>query len=373
MRGAVRLHAGTRRCLCALGALVLVACGASRGAAYDRAYAEAERAESAGRLDEAARAYDRAAQAARHSRDRDAARWSAADVLSHAGRLPDAVARLDALAADARSDHQVEAAYRAALLRVEHEEADRGWHDLEQLVRRFPSHGVAHVALRKLVEHADATSPRAGLDELNALGRDLEGTDLTQLVAYLSAVHLEQLGDDAGAYAAYMRIASRWPYPRGPFFDDVLWNASLLDEKAGRGQAAVDDLERLVAVRETTTLVGSYERARYVPAMLRIGKLYADVLHDRERARATYHRLYADFAHSTMRDDALWKEAALWRQDGDATAACSRLSTLVHEFPDSRYVPCATASCPGVERPSKSGAPKECREYIERDGGERRE
>lgn len=354
-------------------ALTLVACGSSRGAAYDRAYAEAERAESAGRLEEAVSAYDQAARAAKRPRDRDAARWSAADVLAHAGRLPDAVARLDALAADAASDHQAEAAYRAALLRVEHEQAERGWRDLEQLVRHFPSHGVAHVALRKLVEHADATSVRAGLDELKALGRDLDGTDLTQLIAYLSAVHLEQLGDDAGAYAAYLRIADRWPYPRGPFFDDVLWNASLLDEKAGRAQAAVDDLERLVAVRETTTLVGSYERARYVPSMLRIGKLYADVLHDRERARATYHRLYTDFAHSTFRDDALWKEATLWRQDGDASTACSRLSTLVHEFPDSRYVPCATASCPGVERPSKSGAPKECREYIERGGAERPE
>jgi tetratricopeptide (TPR) repeat protein len=348
-------------------ALGLAACGGpSRGAAYDRAYAAAQRAESAGRLEEALAAYDRAAEAAKRPRDRDQARWSACDVLSRADRVADAVTRLDAVAADGTSEHQAEAAYRAAALRIEHGEADRGWHDLEQAVRRFPTHGVAHVAVRRLVDHADATSTQAGLEEVRALDRDLGKTELQQLTAYLAARHVEQLGDDAGALAAYKQIADRWPYPHGSFFDDALWYASLLDEKAGRTQAAVDDLERLVAVRETTSLMGSYERARYVPSMLRIGALYAGPLHDHERARATYHRLYADFAHSTMRARALWQEAALWKQDGDATKACDRLATLVHEFPDSRYVPCAAAACPGVQRASSSGAPKECHAYIER-------
>jgi tetratricopeptide (TPR) repeat protein len=353
-------------------ALAMAACGGpSRGAAYDRAYAEAQRAESAGRLDEAMAAYDHAAEAAKRPRDRDQARWSAADVLSRAGRVSDAVARLDTMAADATSEHQAEALYRAALLRIEHGEADRGWRDLEQVPRRFPSHGVAHVAVRRLVEHADADSPRAGLEELHALAHDLDKTELEQLVAYLSARHVEELGDDATALTAYRSIADRWPYPHGSFFDDALWFASLLDEKAGRTQAAVDDLERLVAVRETTGLMGSYERARYVPSMLRIASLYAGPLHDHERARATYHRLYTDYKHSTMRARALWQEASLWRQDGDAGKACDRLGTLVHEFPDSRYVPCATEACPGVQRPSSSGAPRECRAYIER--GERAE
>jgi tetratricopeptide (TPR) repeat protein len=343
------------------------ACAPSRGAAFDRAYAAAERAESAGRLDEATGAYDRAASAATRPRDRDQAHWAAADVLSREGKMGDAVSRLDAMARDGSSEHQAEAAYRAALLRIEHGEADRGWKDLEDVVRRFPAHGVGHVAVRKLVMHADEQGPQAGMTELRALARDLGKTELVGLVTYLTAEHLEAQGDDVAARDAYLRIADRWPYPHGAFFDDALWQASLLDEKLGRAKAAADDLERLVAVRETTTLMGSYERARYVPAMLRLGALYRDALHDHAKAIATFHRLYADYAHSTKRAEALWEEARVWRADGDAKTACDRLSTMVTEFPDSRYVPCATKECPGVSRPERSGAPKECRDYIERE------
>jgi tetratricopeptide (TPR) repeat protein len=349
----------------------LYGCAPSRGSSYDKAYAEAARAESAGRLAEAADDYDRAAIVARRPRDRDQARWSAADALSHTGRLADAVTRLDTMARDATSEHQAEAAYRAALLRIEHGDVDRGWRDMAEVPRRFPSHGVTHVAIRQLVDHADAQGTQAGLAELEVLDHDLGKTEVAPLVAFLSAQHTESLGNDVAARDAYLRIADRWPYPHGAFFDDALWHASLLDEKLGRPRAAADDLERLVAERETTSFVGSYERAQYVPSMLRLGALYHDALHDDVKARATFHRLYTDFAHSTKRDDALWREAALWREDGDTKTACERLSTLVHEFPDSRFVPCVASACPALVRPSKSGAPKDCREYIVRDKEEK--
>jgi outer membrane protein assembly factor BamD (BamD/ComL family) len=107
--------------------------------------------------------------------------------------------------------------------------------------------------------------------------------------------------------------------------------------------------------------------------MLRLGALYRDALHDHAKAIATFHRLYTDYAHSTKRAEALWEEAHVWRADGDAKTACDRLATMVSQFPDSRYVPCATKECPEVKRPERSGAPAECREYIEREekkGGE---
>ncbi len=224
------------------------------------------------------------------------------------------------------------------------------------------------MAVRRLVAHADEQGTQAGLDELGSLDRDLEKTELVELVTYLTAEHLETLGKVQAARDAYARIADRWPYPYGAFFDGALWKASVLDEQLGQPRTAVDDLERMVAARETTSLMGSYERKHYVPAMLRIGTLYRDKLGDHVKARETFHRLYSDFAHSTMRDDALWLEAAVWQQDGDERTACDRLATLVREFPDSRYVPCATAKCGGLSRPKDSGAPKECRAYLERAG-----
>jgi tetratricopeptide (TPR) repeat protein len=350
----------------AIVALGLAACAPARGAAYESAFAEALRAEGAGRFAEAMTKYDVAARVATRSRDRDQARWDAAEMDVRAASYADALTRLDGIAADAASEHQAEAAYHSAQLRIEHGEPESGWRSMEQVPRRFASHGVANVAIRRLVAHADEQGPRAGLAEIQSLDRDLEATDLAQLLSFLEAGHLEQIGDDPGARGAYERIADRWPYPFGGFFDDALWQASLLDEKAGRYEGAIADLERMVKERETTTIMGTYERPKYVPAMLRIGVLYRDRLHDHAKARSAFHRLYTDFANSAARDDALWLEASLWREDGDAVTACRRLSNLVHEFPDSRYVPCATEDCAGLERPAKSAAPRECHPYIRR-------
>jgi hypothetical protein len=73
------------------------------------------------------------------------------------------------------------------------------------------------------------------------------------------------------------------------------------------------------------------------------------------------------FTTSTLRDDALWREAELWRKDGDSEKMCDRLSTLADDFPDSRYVPCVVEKCPKVKRSSKSKAPKTCHPYLVRE------
>ncbi len=361
------MRSRTRSCfLAATAAVALSACAPEHGAEFHAALAAAAREEGAGRFASAAKAYDRAANEGLLPADRDQARWAAAETTARAGNIAAAARRYAEIAGDDSDEHQAESTYRLALLRLDHGDAERGWSDLKEVARRFPTHGVAHVALRRIVGHADENGPQAGLDALRALEGDLRGTELEPLLAYLEAEHTERLGDTAGARAAYVAIADRWPYPFGAFFDDALWRASLLDEKLGQYADAVADLQRMLYQRETTIMVGSYERARYVPAILRIGALYRDRLHDRARARDAFHHLYADFAHSTSRDRGLWLEAALWREDGASDRACDTLRTLVSQFPDSRYVPCAVAQCAGLERPVPSKAPKECHPYITR-------
>ena len=184
----------------------------SHGAAYTAAVESAARNEGAGRFAAAAADYDRAAAASEgydkavsaltRERDQDEARWDAAQATARAGDIAGAATRFEALAGDAGSEHQAEAMLRLALLRIDSGDADRGWQDMEQIPRRFPTHGVAHVAVRKLVQHADEQGPRAGLDELRALERDLDATELVQLLAYLDAVHVEATGDDRGSARA---------------------------------------------------------------------------------------------------------------------------------------------------------------------------
>jgi tetratricopeptide (TPR) repeat protein len=222
------------------------------------------------------------------------------------------------------------------------------------------------VSVVKIARHDDEAGPDAALAHLDALLPRVAGKHVEQTVAYERAKRLAALDKTEAARDAYLAIADKWPYPFGSYFDDSLYYAAKMEEKLGRPEAAIADLERLLHYRETSSFMGSYERPKYIPALLEIADLYETKLHDRARARETLHRLYADFTTSPLRDDALWREAELWREDGDASTACKRLSTLTSDFPDSRYVPCAVSRCPGLERPSKSKAPKECRPYIER-------
>src|SRR5206468_2384643 len=143
-----------------------------------------------------------------------------------------------------------------------------------------------------------------------------------QTIVYERAKRLEALGRTAPARDAYLEIAARWPYPFGSYFDDSLFRAAQMDETLGRNKEAIATLEKLLSFRETSTLMGSYERPKYIPAILEIAKIYEEKLGDRARAREALHRLYTEFKFSPLRDDALWREAELWRKDGDTGAEC---------------------------------------------------
>ena len=348
------------------GATAIGACAPNHGPTFPGAFAAAQRAETAGRYAEAAARYDAAAKEAVKERDRDYARYLAARMLLRAGNNRDAVARLDEVAsASPPTEHSAEAAYQAAAARIENGEAERGWRDMDQVLVRFPSHGIAHSALRRVVVHKDETDKRATLEWLRAQAKGpLGSSEVGELVSFQIADHLVTLEDWGGAHDQYLETAARWPYPYGSLWDDSLYHASEMDEKLARPAHAIADLERMLFERETTSLVGSYHRPRMSPALFRIGVIYARDLHDRVQARAAFHRLYTDFTTSKLRPDALWYEASLWADEGDTKTSCARLETLAGDFPHSRYVPCAVEKCPKLKPSETSKAPKACHPYL---------
>jgi outer membrane protein assembly factor BamD (BamD/ComL family) len=345
----------------------VAACAPNRGAAYEKALDEARRAEHDGRFDVAADRFDQAARTANEKRDGVFARYEAALARARAGDVARAARDLRAIADDKTAgEYAAQASFKAAELAWK-SDPEAGAAELETMALRFPNTGVAKAALSRVLRRDDEGGPDKTLARLDALAPRVAKTELEQDVLYERAKRLADLGRTEAARDAFLDVANRFPYPKGPYFDDSLYHASEMEEALGRYEAAIEHLEHLLSFREKSVTIGSYERPRYVPAVLRIAQLEEERLHDRGRARATLHRLYTDFKTSTMRDDALWREAELWRKDGDAGTACDRLTTLVSDFPDSRYVPCVVDRCPGAKRPSKSKAPKECHAYLTRD------
>jgi len=344
--------------------LTLTACAPTRGAAYDKALAEASAAHHSGRYAEAAAKYEEAAKNAKVPRDALYRRYFAALVWVRAGDVGRGTAELRAIASTKPpNEYSAQAAFQVAQLTRANDDP-AGLAALEIMLLEFPNSGVANVALAHLLQQDDETGPEVGLARLDRLAPRVTGTGVEEKVAYERARHLDTLGRTEQARDAYLDTAARFPYPTGSFNDNSLFRAAEMEEKLGQPQKAIAHLERLLAQREVSGFVGTYERPQYRPALLKIVDLY-EKAGDRANARAALHRVYTELTTSTLRDDALWREAALWRKDGDEAMACARLATLASDFPDSRYVPCAAQQCPSVKRSAKSKAPAMCRGYLQ--------
>jgi len=361
-----QLNAGRRSSAAAAVALgiALAACAPGPSAAYQVAKGAGDRAYSSGRYTEAAGAYADAIRTADRPRDAAEAMYLEASAHQRSGARDSARAAYERLIAGQPQSHFARRAeFDLADLEIEAGNAEKGYERYRQLTTMTPDHGLARRAMERYLRHLESTG-RDPAGWLKTILPQITATALDETARYALAGYLEKSADLQGARDAYLACAERHPYPKGALFDDALWHASRLSEALGSPEQAVAHLRAMLAVRETSTTVGSYERPRFSPAQFRIAVLYRDALRDPVAARREFHRLYVDHPTSILRDDALWEEAKLARDTGHAGDACNLAAALTKDFPTSRYAPCAGALCP-----SATAAPGRCHAYLIRSGG----
>jgi len=342
-----------------------MACATGPSAAYRIAKGAGDRAYSSGRYEEAASAYASAEKAA--ARPRDTAEAIYLEASSHQRRRAWEQARAvyERLIAEQPESHFARrAAFDLADLEIDSGNVEKGYERYRVLATTKANDGLARRALDRYLHHLESTggNPAAWLKSILAA---IEKTELDETARYALAGYLAAASDWQGARDSYLSCAERHPYPKGALFDDALWHASELEEKLGRPEQAVLHLRKMLSVRETSTTVGSYERPRFSPAQFRIAVLYRDALGDHSAARREFHRLYAEHPTSILRDDALWQEAKLARENGNAEDACALTAVLARDFPASRYAPCARALCPTAAPPEGK-----CHAYLVRSSGQ---
>ena len=336
----------------ALALIVAAACGCGTvgGTTFVRAYAAGDRSYSAGRFDEAAKEYAHAADVAERDRDKEEALYASADALFRAGKTEAALAAFDTLGKKRPpGDRTFLSAYRAARIRIDQGKIDQGYAALESIFREDPEGGIAHRALRAVVDHVEETKGKAAaLAYETSLQPTFAGNRLGEEICYDVARRNEDLGNASGALAGYLSCAEQYPYPTGALWDDSLWHASLLHEQLGDPNAAVDDLRRMLEVRESSSFNGSYDRPRMPFAQLRIAELQRDKLGDHAAAHASFRKLLDDFPKSILRPKALFESAKMSHDDGDEPTACSLANDLVDDFSDTRWARKADETCAAV-------------------------
>jgi tetratricopeptide (TPR) repeat protein len=342
--------------------LLSLGCATGPNAAYRAAKGSGDRAYSSGRYDEAANAYASAQKAADRPRDAAEARYLEASAYQRSRAWDKARAAYERLIAEQPASHFARRAeFDLADLEIDAGNLEKGYEQYRKLVTANPNDALARRAMERYLDHLAATGGDRTL-WLQSILPQIATTELDETARYTLAGLLEKGGDRAGARDAYVACAERHPYPKGALFDDSLWHASELDEALGRPELAIADLKQMLSVREVSTMTGSYERPRFSAAQFRLAVLYRDRLHDRTAARREFHRLYAEHTTSTLRDDALWEEAKLARDDGSANDACALTADLLRDFPSSRYAACAKTICPTAPAPEGR-----CHAYLLRD------
>lgn len=308
----------------------------------------------------AASLWGEAAKKAPSAREREEARYRQAASCERAG---------DEAAADAiyeelervPGERQERAAYARAALAERRLSKSDSLAALRATIVRYPNAGLARGAAgRFLAREAELGGPERALSATEKLLAEVRGSELEEFLRYVRARRLEDRARDETARDAFLDVARRFPYPRGGYWDDSLLAAARIDRQLGNARQALATLERLLDSRETSRFNGSYERAGYAQARFLIAAIWRDDLHDPKRARAEFRRAWADHPTSRDRDDALFEEALVALQSGDAAGACDPARLLVQSEPESRYAACAAELCPSVT----SGA-KQCRHYLQ--------
>ena len=338
------------------------ACARTLPEAYVRARDSAEKSYGSGDFGDAGQAWLEAAQRADTARDRSEARYRAATSFERSGQL-DRAGELYTLLANGHSDRAARATFALADLRIQSGDAAGGTVALEAAFRKYPSSGVANLALRRyfamLAEHG---GDQVVLDYIERVEPALRATELAEQLLYERGRRLEALGQAARARDAYVDLADRFPYPHGAYWDDALLRSADCEVRLGQPERAIALLERMLTARETSHLSGSYDRPRFADAAYHLAELYRDTRHDAEAARRAFHGVFVDDPTSTLKDDALWQEALLARHVSD-TAACAPLALLVEQLAESRYAPCAHEICPKIATIPR----RQCAEYLERE------
>jgi len=320
-------NAGCLTAICAAAAMfvVVAGCGPNRGysppgftpaeAAWERHHDE----ERAGRLEAAAEGYRALCV---ESPDFPRACYDRARVLFDLGRI-----------AEARAE--------ATKLVVEH-----------------PEHALAPVVVKRLAaSYADAGEADAGVAALEDLASRTRGTDAWDSEEFEIARLHRARGDGESEARALSKVVDlgRWG---GQLWPDAIWR--LIELASDRGDRAEEErlLEKLIASREESHLIASYDTKFQAEAYLRLGRILLGE-GKLDRAYGTFMTL-AGWETSRESDDGYYWAAVTRIRQGRAADACKLLRTVSSEMPWSSSVDDAEglmreARCGGVGEGGTSG------------------
>jgi tetratricopeptide (TPR) repeat protein len=347
-------------------AALMMSCAPTYAEGYQAAFDEGLRAKNAGRWQEAAVSFDKAADLGARYKDRDEARLLYAEALERMEKYDEAEAAYRKVETESGGRyHGQRAAFAVGRIVWEQRGFEAGSAETLRAVRTYPQSGLVRHAVKRLLDHVEETQgPEAALAWLTPIEKELHDTEAGEAVTYEYGTLLARCDRKEDSLKALLALARAHPYPHGSLTDDAYYMASLRLEELGRPKEAVAVLEEMVAPFEAAYLGSSYRRPRWPEGAFRVAVLWRDKLNDRPRAKREFWRVYNEHFTSRFTDDALWEVARMERDDKKEDEACRALTVLKEKKPDSRYNNCLHLLCSKLER-----GPRGCSRKVVEDLG----
>ena len=149
---------------------------------------------------------------------------------------------------------------------------------------------------------------------------------------------METSEGDKNAASLYERFLEIWILETSGFWDEVVWELSIVYHRMGRYQDEESLLQRLLATREPGGWPGTNDLKSYKYAYMRIAKLHMFELSQSEHAAELFHDYGRQYPASIFQDDMLWWEGYAWLRAGQRKKAQKTWASLKARFPESKYV-----------------------------------
>jgi tetratricopeptide (TPR) repeat protein len=142
---------------------------------------------------------------------------------------------------------------------------------------------------------------------------------------------------NARALKLYEQFLQIWIFETSGFWDDVVWELSLVYHRLGRYDDEERLLEKLLSTRQPGWPSPS-DLKSYKYAYMRIAKLYMFELKRPGKAADLFRGYEEAFPDSIFRDDMLWWEGHAWLLAGDRVKAEQSWQRLATLYPESKYI-----------------------------------
>lgn len=204
-----------------------------------------------------------------------------------------------------------------------------------RVITRFPDEPAARRAvvwIRDLV--VSRLGARAAVAEMRALYREVASSEVAPYLLFQAAEALraasaeeQARGEDTQRLVLYSLILKR--HPDSHLADDAAVEAARICIEIGRPWVAARLLNRVLARRETSWFVGSYETPIYPEATLLLAEARLRATGDKVRAAIDLVQFARDFPADARVPEVLFRAYHLFRDSGLADEAREALRLLV--------------------------------------------